>query len=144
MILVGSFSQGEKMWKISTTYGENLSATKLIGMSNDSLHTFMLGTRKSFAIMEIDRITRFNRNVNLMMVLGASFGAAGGLTIDHYINGNGKLDIKNNGVVYTLIGIGTGTFLGHFIASNDTIILSDMNIDQKKEVIEKLVNSGNT
>ena len=69
-----SRSNGSQIWKITTHYGSNLSSTELIEISNDSLHTEMLGSRMSYAVKDIARITYFKSNVNFAMIVGAGTG----------------------------------------------------------------------
>lgn len=128
----------DKMWKITTSYGDNLSCTDLVKISNDSLHTIILNRNRVFAINDIERISTFNSNINKMMLFGSLIGGTTGLVIDSAL-GNKKLDVANNGFIYTITGLVSGTMAGHFISSKNTIDLSMMSLPDKRNVIVSMI-----
>ena len=127
------------MWKITTSFGDNISSTKLVKISNDSLYAIILNRNRVFAINDIERISIFNSNINQMMLLGAIIGGAGGLACDTYLTGNNKIDFQKNGVLYTIAGMIGGTFLGHILSTNSTVDLSIMPHEDKKEILDSMI-----
>jgi len=140
IFLITSIIYSEDMWKISTSGGQNLSCTKLIGISNDSLQTEMLGKRRSFAIDNINKITSFNKNVNLYMIIGAGSGVLGGLVIGDKASINESDKPNNSGIISAIMGLIAGTLSAHLLSVNSSIDLSSMEYIKKKQIILKLIN----
>ena len=143
LLLVQSIVICGEMWKISSVDGVNLSCTKLIEISNDSLHTEILGCRKSFAINDISRITHFKRNVNFAMLAGAGTGGIIGLYVDNYINRENKINTDKNGITTALLGAMCGTLMGHIISTGESINLAKNTLLEKKVVINSLICESN-
>jgi len=139
IITISTTINANKMWKITTSYGDNLSCTQLVKISNDSLHATILNKNRMFAINDIVRISTFNRNINKMMLFGAIIGGGCGLVTDTYLTGNQKIDIQNNGVLGTLIGLAMGTFTGHLLSANNSIDMSEMTLEHKRLTIASMI-----
>ena len=136
-----SRSNGSQIWKITTNYGSNLSSTELIEISNDSLHTEMLGSRKSYAVKDIARITYFKSNVNFAMIVGAGTGGILGL----YLNklGNKDNSIKKDGITSPLLGIISGTIFAHLLSSGESIDLKKQTLLEKEVTLNLLISNSN-
>jgi len=130
-LLISSSIYCDDIWKISTSWGENLSCTEIIGISNDSLHTEILGKYRSFAITDINKVTSFNKKVNMHMVIGSAIGGLGGFVADRNLDGNQK----RNGILFTIAGLITGTLSAHIISVHDSIDLTKMKYPEKKQIL---------